>query len=340
MSLDLYRSSLVMCRYTIPEPLVSPDRHEALVQVFENSVGQIILEHPFLSVGLVGQHSKKPLWVELESVDFRNHVKWQAMAPSVDYEVELLKVIERQVDITFDHVETQPLWRLLVLQVQGGKFLDAIFEWNHAIADGFSIKIFHETLLRSLNTESMDAQRSCLKDRVLAIPSSARNLPPAVDKLSKFTITKKFAAATIWKLLKPPVFATKSDLQANWAPIQAFKPYKTRCRMFSIDNSILQNVLRACRKHYTTLTGLLLSISMVSLATQLPKTDAVGFRGCTAINLRPIMSAAPLRVPGFDPNKTMANFMTIMDHEWDAELVAEIRACVAKVSDNPGDCGP
>ncbi|KAH9993483.1 hypothetical protein F4779DRAFT_608677 [Xylariaceae sp. FL0662B] len=73
--------------------------------------------------------------------------------------------------------------------------------------------------------------------------------------------------------------ATKSDLDAHWAPIQAFRPYKIQCRIFNIDNNILQNVLSSCLKYHTTLTGLLLLITLVSLATQLSKADDVGLRG-------------------------------------------------------------
>ncbi|KAI4865727.1 hypothetical protein F4820DRAFT_419489 [Hypoxylon rubiginosum] len=271
------------------------------------------------------EHARKPAFVELESVDFRNHIEWRTLSPSVDYELEFLRLIRDRLDVKVESPETKPAWRILVLHAEGTDFVDIMCEWGHAHIDGISVKILHEALLRKLNNGD-EARPSIFKDRVLTIPpEKRRDLLPPLHTLCDFPLTTRWAVTTLWKEVKLPVLSGNSDLLANWAPIQ-LRPYVTQYRHFSLDNDILQKVLVACREHKTTLTGLLQALAMFSLAMRLSPEKARGFIGTTVVNLRPIMSSKFLQSHNIDPNNTMANFVTVVDHEYDAELVANIRA--------------
>ncbi|KAI1204189.1 uncharacterized protein F4807DRAFT_358402 [Annulohypoxylon truncatum] len=333
-SLGLYHSSMVTCRYSIPTILSvgldeDPDLHTKLERKVELAIAQVVSDHPFLRVGLRGEHERKPAFVELEAVDFRRHVEWRCFAKTAEYESELLELIESRLNIKVPQPEDRPSWRILVLRVEGERVLDVVFEWGHAHIDGMSAKMFHENLLRNLNG---DFALEEFRDRVLTIPpSKRRDLPPSLHALTKFPITPGYALATLWDEFKPPRLASisKSGLHATWAPIQ-LQPYVTQYRHFSVDNDPLQNVLATCRNHKTTLTGLIQSIAHLSLATRLSAEEARGFLSCTIINLRPLMGMPEAKtkiskLSGIDPKKTMGNFMTSLDHEFDARWVAKIR---------------
>ncbi|KAI1088984.1 hypothetical protein F5B19DRAFT_495825 [Rostrohypoxylon terebratum] len=333
-SLGLYCSSMVTCRYSISTTLSAgpdgnPGLREKLEQKVESAIAQVVLDHPPLRVGLRGEHERKPAFVELEAVDFRRHVEWRRLDRTLDYELEFLELIRSRLNIKVPQPEGMPSWRILVLRVEGEPSLDVMFEWGHAHIDGMSAKVFHEDLLRNLNADLAPEE---FKNRVLTIPSSKRkDLPPPLHALTRFPITPGYALTTLWDQLKPPQLATlsKSHLHASWAPIR-LQPYVTQYRHFSIDNKTLQNILIACREHSTTLTGLLQSAIHVSLATRLSAEEARGFLSCTIINLRPLMGLPEAKSKGFqslvtDPKKTMGNFMTSLDHEFDANWVANIR---------------
>ncbi|XDG06417.1 hypothetical protein ABKA04_006032 [Annulohypoxylon sp. FPYF3050] len=333
-SLGLYHSSMVTCRYSVPTTLSAgpdgdPGFQAKLEQKVESAIAQVVLGHPPLRVGLRDEHERKPTFVELEAVDFRRHVEWRRFDRTADYESEFLALIRSRLNIKVPQPEEMPSWRILVLRVEDERVLDVMFEWGHAHIDGMSSKLFHEDLLRNLNTDFAPEE---FKDRVLTVPSSKRrDLPPPLHTLTKFPITPGYTLTTLWDQLKPPQLATdsKSDLHATWAPIK-LQPYVTQYRHFSVDNKTLQNILIACREHSTTLTGLLQSAVHVSLATRLSAEEARGFLSCTIINLRPIMGTPEAKSKGFkslvtDPKKTMGNFMTSLDHEFDTSWVAKIR---------------
>ncbi|KAI0097046.1 hypothetical protein F4776DRAFT_554654 [Hypoxylon sp. NC0597] len=336
ISMGLYRSSMVTCRYAIPVPLVpvgkdqGSESYAELKQKVEISIAQVVLDHPSLRVGLLHEHARKPYFVELETVDFRRHIEWRSLDKDTDYEAELFKSIATRIDLKVNQPEDAPSWRILMLHVEGSTFLDMIFEWGHAHLDGMSAKLFYEDLLRNLNSNIVLDE---FQGRVLTIPfSKRRDLLPPLHTLAKFPISAGYALATLWDELGPSGLSTgsKPELRATWSPIKV-QPYVTQYRHFSIDNPTLQNIITACRKHNTTLTGLLQALSHVILSIRLSAGEAKGFLSSTVVNLRPLMSAPEvtkkaLKLAGVDPKRIMANFMTMINHEWDVDWVAKVRA--------------
>ncbi|KAI1373143.1 hypothetical protein F4677DRAFT_231115 [Hypoxylon crocopeplum] len=333
LALDLYRSSMVICRFSIPTEFLSVDSHAELEQKVESAIAKIVLDHSLLRVGLYGEHKRKPAFVELEAVDFSRHVEWQRVEKATNYEDELMNTIQGHLDVKVEQPEDAPSWRVLVLQFQGGTFLDVLFEWGHAHIDGISAKLFFEDLLRNLN-DSSAARPEEFKNRILTIPlEKRRDLLPALHSLCKFPISMGYALSTLWKELKPPCLVGKSHSRANWAPIR-LQPYTTQSRYFNLDHATLQRVLGACRAHNTTLSGLIQALVLVSLATRLTPAQAHAFATSTIVNLRPILASCStyLQSRNVDPKHTMANFMTVVEHEFGTDLVAKIRTIADQTS--------
>lgn len=348
---------MVTCRFAIPPsfPLgPEPESQTKLHQKFESAIARVVLEHPFLRVGLRGEHARKPAFVELEDIDFAQHIEWRSFDSAAAYEAQLCTLIRDRLDIKVPQPEDAPSWRILMLCVED--FVDVMFEWGHVHTDGISAKIFHEDLLRHLNSTGGGGDRNDVEagvapkefnpeTRILTIPSAIRRkLPPPLHALCKFTLSSRWAASTLWHELKPAPFRASSnaDLLATWAPLK-LTPYVTQYRHFSIDHPTLQTILSACREHKTTLTGLIQALAHVSLATRLDPKDARAFTGSTVLNLRPIIAAAEPRLQSkevrsgaLDLSRTMANFVTIADHEFDGAWVAKVREAAANMAKGEG----
>ncbi|KAF4333276.1 hypothetical protein FBEOM_12905 [Fusarium beomiforme] len=326
----------VLCRYGLPSHLIGSSI-ETIQTAFHQAMALTVAEHPMLQVGILNENSAVPSWIELEQIDFGLHIGWQEIKASDNYESSLKREIRNQLDTWFTDVETKPGWRVSILWPEGSiDSFDFIFCWNHANCDGVGGKILHQTLLRNLNDPKID-QEVNLTGNILQLRSTADRFPPPPEKLIKIPISWGFALSTIWKELRPPFLVSNDPTQANWAPIRE-EPYQTEFRTFSIEDEMLKKVLKKCRAHGTTITGLLHALPLVSLALQLDegkkhhKQEAKSMFAISAVDTRRFIPAKSEAYPWHVPSTTMDNQMTIVNHMFDENLVAEIRYKVKGVA--------
>ncbi|KAJ4131039.1 Alcohol acetyltransferase [Fusarium equiseti] len=344
-NLELYHSALhtlrhscgtaVTCRYGLPEHLTGGGL-QSIQDVFHRAVALTVIEHPMLQVGILNEDSATPSWIELDTVNFDEHISWREIKASVNYATSLEKAIGNQLDTWFTDVEIKPGWRISVLYPEGSlKSLDVVFCWNHTNFDGVSGKILHQSLLRNLNDPKVDKER--LKNNVLHLESVADRFPPPPEKLIKIPISWGFALSTVWKELRPPFLVSHDPTQANWVPIRE-EPYRTMFRTISIDNATLKKVIDKCRSHQTTITGLLHALPLASLSLQLAegkkhhKKEASSMYAITALDTRRFVPTKSEAYPWHIPSTTMDNEMTLCDHMFDENLVSDIRTKVKGVS--------
>ncbi|KAI0186241.1 hypothetical protein EV127DRAFT_175282 [Xylaria flabelliformis] len=335
IQLKFLGSTIVNSRYTIPPSLAAPEHHDRIVAWVEDAIARVVLEHPALRLNVVNADTKRPGWVAVDELDFTHHITWEDINDTAgNYERTLRTNIEKRLDEPYTNLTGRPQWRVLILFKKSDRpCLDVVFDYSHAFSDGTSGKIFHETLLRTLNTtENNDEQNPVLTNRVLKIPPSSRTLPPPVEKLGKFSVTAKFAISTAWRELRPAgLIASPPAAHAHWAPIRP-TPYATQFRTFDVEAATLRNILTACRAHKTTVTGLLHALILASMAARIKESDATAFTGSTALDLRRFLGhTAP---KGLVPSRTMADYVSQTAHVFDADLVREIRAAAATVSDD------
>ncbi|TRX88986.1 hypothetical protein FHL15_010108 [Xylaria flabelliformis] len=342
-------------RYIIPPSLAAPEHHDRIVAWVEDAIARVVLEHPALRLDVVNADTKRPAWVAVDEIDFAHHITWEDMDDTAENYEEILRAkIEKRLDEPYTKLTGRPQWRVLILFKKGvhhPSSLDIVFDYSHAFSDGTSGKIFHETLLRTLNattttttTNIASTETSTEKDddgvlvanRTLKIPPSATTLPPPVEKLGKFSVSAKFAISTAWRELRPASLMTSSPsaTHAHWAPIQP-TPYATRFRTFDIEAVVLRNILTACRAHETTLTGLLHALTLASLAARIKESEATAFTGSTALDLRRFLGRTAPK--GLEPSRTMADYVSQTAHVFDADLVREIRAAAAATTTTVSD---
>lgn len=234
LQLGFLGPTIVNSRYSIPPSLAAAEHHDRVVAWVEDAIAHVVLEHPALRLNVVNADTKRPAWVAVDRLDFAHHVTWEDVDDKAvaNYDEMLQDRIEKRLGEMYTGLAGRPHWRVLILSVSGERpYLDIVFDYSHAFCDGTGGKIFHETLLRALNnnnkstsTETEKQQKPVLANRILQIPSTARALPPPIEKIAKFRVSAKFAICTAWKELRPSslrVSSSPTPTYAHWAPIRA-----------------------------------------------------------------------------------------------------------------------
>jgi hypothetical protein len=324
-NLDHYCSTVVTCRYTLPASLHGFDSQDKVFRRFDQAIAQTVVQYPLLQVGLVGESTKKPAWVSLSSLDLADHVSWDVRPDSRDYERAFEANLAYQLDAKFENLEARPGWRLCLMRTKTDNFVDVMYVWNHANHDGMGAKIFHRTLLQSLNSPSAS---SLLRrgSRVLATSICKDSFPQPQEKLAKHNISLGYACSEIWHSLGPSCF-NSTEAKARWAPIQP-DPYITRCKAMDIDAITLKKLLGQCRENDTTLTGLLHGIVLACLSVGINEGNTDAFHAATAIDHRRFLrkDLRPSKYASFDLENSIQNCAASLCHTFDHQIVSDIRA--------------
>ncbi|KAK8137068.1 alcohol acetyltransferase-domain-containing protein [Apiospora sp. TS-2023a] len=328
--LGQYRGTLLACRYYPPAGLTGPENTESLKGRFYKAVVRVVLAQPHLQTGVVGETSKKPKFTRLERIELGKHIKWVQLDDSKDVEALYLETLTADLDAKFEDIATQPGWRIIVLHEPRSGRMDVIYDWDHSRHDGMSGKMFHEHLLRNLNNNKAASNKIPLRNAeddpgqwVIDLPGFSDKLPPPAEAILPFPCSVSTLVKDIWREAKPPALFPPGDAYAKWAPIKT-EPYKTRFRTFTIGHETVTKVIEACRQHQTTVTGLINALCLLSLSSELKEMK--GFASRTPYDLRHFLPSRPSKYPWLEPKETLCNYVSVLDQEWDASLVAQIRA--------------
>lgn len=327
-NLDQMRRNILTYRYKLPTRLVPHTMRHELMETFERAIARVVLNHPHMHVGLVGEDTNKPCWVRLDSLNLQQHIEWRIVkGDSSHFQEAFLATCYEQLDTQFADYLTKPGWRVKVLRQEGADFIEVLLVLNHTNMDGVSSKRFHAELLQNLHDDPHAPKDDYLRDHIITLPkdSIARLSPPAEDLVGFPVETGLMAKFVREEVQTPAAEYPRSVTQAHWAPIKA-APFKTQFRTITIPNNVLSVLLKACRHHETTLTGLLHSLALVSLAPLLEPSNAAAFECLTAMDLRRFLPSRHPSYPWLEPSRAMSNYVTIANHILDESLVAQIRS--------------
>jgi len=321
-SMSFYSATVITCRYiTSPELTDSLDYEYDVEKAVELAVAKTVLDNPLLQVELYGDSTKNPGYVALKQLDLARHIEWTKPL-SEDYDDVYNATLQVQMDKRFTNIASQPGWRISVLQNQAGNFLDIMFSWHHSFTDGMGAKIFHGQLLRNLCAlDTVDKDSIPLKDHILTLPKTwdKESFPPKQEDLGRYKASLDYVAKILWHEVITP--STKdSAYLASWVPVSA-TPFATNFRRICLDDETLQRLVVASRENKTTLTGLFHGITLACLSSQLTENEARGFTSVTARNMRPSTPASAK----WDPSKLISNIVSIVDHQFNRDVVAQIR---------------
>ncbi|KAK0737712.1 alcohol acetyltransferase [Apiosordaria backusii] len=283
-TLGFYKCVINTCRYTVPAATV---HGQSVHAVFERAIASVVLEIPSLGVGIKDEDTSSPYFVELPSINLQSHLDYLETSGGDE---ALIHLLQNQHDQSFLDISCRPPWRVLIIsqgpthQRDGLLDFDVIFAVHHSIADGRSTAIFHAKLLDELSCPS--ARSIQLSNHVLSLPP-VRQLTPPLEKVVTFTQSWTFLLGTLFRELGP-AWLQKAQTAIPWTGKHITpEPFQTNLRLVVIPAAGAPRVLAKCREHGTTLTPLLHSLVLASLAKCVPTTDAHAFCSSTPIDLRP-----------------------------------------------------
>lgn len=294
--------------------------------VLETAVANAVLAIPSLSVGIVGQDTSKPYFVQRPLINLEHHVQCLD-EPDLDSsasDTSLLRILEQQHDRSWPEIESRPPWKLTVLVKRPSSkdsllVFDMVFAVHHAIADGRSTALFHTKLLDELNHSRGPPTQ--LSGHILTIDGGSLLVRPQ-EELVNLSKSWSFLIRTLWRELGPGWFSGQ-QAEAPWTGKAITRePCQTRLRLVTVSAANLSHILAACRAIKTTLTPLLHVLVLASLSRLVRPEEAKAFRSSTPIDLRPFIDNA-LQAQGRE--SPFGVFVTAQSHPFDASAIVAMR---------------
>jgi hypothetical protein len=324
--LDQYRGTILSCRYAVPPRLAPAESRTQLEEAVKVAVAGTIMRHPMLQVAMMDATSKTPSWIQLQSLNLTQHIKWLYIGEHDDFEQTVQETFRVQLDDRFPDLSIrQPGWKITVIRRVNAPIMEVLLTWNHPQFDGAGAKVFHEDFLEMLNNAENEAyERTGLDGDILRLPQAPPLLPTPIESLKSLPLDLKYLAKVFWEETRPR-FLDRDVSQAAWCPIRS-SPYKPQFRSFFMDNASLLAILALCRHNKTTITGLLNGLALIAFASHLDSTVAPAFQSSTIMDHRRNLPPAPPDAPWVRSDRAVGNYVTMLPHRFETELVARIRS--------------
>ena len=324
--LDQYRGTILSCRYAVPPRLVPAESRTQLEEAVKVALVDTIMRHPMLQVGMMDTSSKTPLWIQLQSLDLTQHIKWLHIGGHDNFEQRVQETFRAQLDDRFPDLSIrQPGWKITVIRQGTAPIMEVLLTFDHTQFDGAGAKVLHEDFLEMLNNAEDGAyERTGLDGDILELPQAPPLLMTPIERLKSLPLDLRYLAKLFWEETRPRSL-NRDISQAAWCPIRS-SPYKTQFRTFFMDNASLLAILALCRQNKTTITGLLNGLALIAFSSHLDSRVAPAFQSATVVDHRRNLPPAPPDAPWVRSDRAVANYVTHMPHKYDTKLVARIRS--------------
>jgi hypothetical protein len=153
-------------------------------------------------------------------------------------------------------------------------------------------------------------------------------VPHSQDQAIAFENSVPYLVKTLWNELGPTRFRAKTMIPWHDKPIDFSIPYVTCCKIVDIQPVVIAKFLKACREHSTSITSLIHALTLASLATRLPASQASCFVASTPISLRPFLGPDTTD----ESNNLLRVLVTSYQHEFTPTLVSEFRESAKNAS--------
>lgn len=325
--MGIYRSVTVTCRYNAPSP-----SQKINATFLYPALGRVVSAQPMLRVGILKEETNEATFCHIKTVDLSNHVSFKTVDP-----VDTLEQYNEQIasqqgwhhDQLWHNTAEIPPWRIAIVEPSAAvveKFplvQDIIFSYHHALLDGTSGKLFHQNLLKEINYQlhkEVRANGTTSPTSIMQFPDAPR-LPEAQDQIIQFTNSATYLIKTLWNELGPTKLRAKKIIPWHGKSIDFAIPYVTRTKPVDFQPDVVAKLLKSCREHNTTITGLFHALTVASFASRLPASEASSFSAATPISLRPFLG------PNADPElkDALRVLVTSYQHAFPADLVTSLR---------------
>ncbi|WQF84652.1 Putative alcohol acetyltransferase/N-acetyltransferase [Colletotrichum destructivum] len=306
-SLGLYRCVSVTGRYAVPP---GTDL-EVLKTKLRGAVAQVVMEQPFLRVGIANEDKEAACYVHIPRINFAEHIQWLSPSRPEAADAVLCKHLSFQHDQLWLQLDQRPPWRIAVIPIdtaQGSPSeIEVVFSFHHAIGDGTSGSIFLSRLLNALLNPVVISELEADQLELSEPPI----LPGPQEQLINGRISWPYFLWELWAAFGPSWLKSKPDV-IPWKgrAIDFSMPYQTNVQLLRLPAAIATRLLATARAHSLTLTPLLHALVAASLSRHLPASKAQALEPCSAMSLRRFVPATA----GLDVDKQFSILVTSTGH--------------------------
>lgn len=275
----------------------SSQSSDALKDSIYAALKHVIAKHPVLGAVPVDEDKSYPdtSFVRLPFIDLSKCVEIRdrkSKTPSdgeVDAELDQL-LAEQHARNFKDDLGTKPFWRLIVLaSTTDNDTFTATWTFHHALCDGASALIFHQTFLAGLN--NMETVPNA--DPIVKTPTTP--LPPAFEDLHPMTISWPFFLNTIAKIILPSIFDSRPEKlwTGNPVPTKIPSPPQFDFRTLILSANTTKLLAQASRKENVSVTCTLESLLAASLFKYLPPSQFDKIKFSNPMSMRRFLKDLP-----------------------------------------------
>lgn len=242
----------------------------------------VIAQHPALSAIALNEDQSYPdvYFARLPEIDLRTctefHNRKCPFPEDGEADDELDELLAQQHSRDFkENLGSRPFWRLLVTRLSPDTCrFTATWTWHHALADGTSALLFHESFLAGLNS----IQMTISMDPVIITPQQA--LLPPFEELHPMPISWYFFSKTILNTLLAPIYAIASEKlwTGNPVPEDVTTLLKPRFLTVVLSKANTSILVQVCREEKTSVTATLQCLLAASLFANLPAEECKRLR--------------------------------------------------------------
>lgn len=290
---EQYYSMALTARYVARNPT---DNVGVDAQHIYAALTTLIQRHGALRVGIARNAKRKAFFTHIPQLDLRKHVTFKTLAcpGRKEYEAALLELLAAEHDHPWPDQPTTPPWKLIVVQPQvdgwgeGPPKQDFAFFSHHAIMDGTSVRLLQEHFLAALNAVPLSKANGTTAGEhgyILEFPDKAE-IPPPREEVIPASLRKRFLTKEMWQYYGPKALKKTPTPVWRGEKVKLNKAVKTRFALMQVPGETVKTLLRACRDHGATVTGLVHALLLASLAQRLTQEEAVSFHSETYIDYR------------------------------------------------------
>ncbi|PTB49840.1 hypothetical protein M431DRAFT_499860 [Trichoderma harzianum CBS 226.95] len=292
------------------------------------AAGDVISKHPVLFAIPANEDSPNAYFVSLPSINLDQRIKFLIRSQPLTVldegeDEELDAVLEDQHNTNFKNdYGKAPFWRLIIVQdAEGDMSFTASFIYHHAIGDGFSGLVFHNTFLDSLETVS-SSPVSGLQSKQIILPDDNVHIMPALGELHPLPINPS-----------PPLHSA-TNLN-EWTGNSIRCPCKSRWISFHISSGTSESFFRKCKQKGLSVASVVSSVIATILFRILPP-DIEALTCIIPVNLRPWLRSsnaeATKTAMGSYFDATRVQLIRPSQHPEDPNSADDIWSCAQQAS--------
>jgi hypothetical protein len=235
---------------------------------------QVIAKHSVLSAIALDEDKSYPsvYFARLLSIDLRTCVEFQERKDPVPGDGETDKELEQLLTDQHarnykDNLGSKPFWRLAILSSHShGSTFTAAWIFHHALADGSSAFLFHNTFLAALNSRELDPNTNAI------VEPPTKPLPPPFEDLHPMPISWSFLLTNVAKFLLPSILYKRPTRlwTGNSIPSAIPTPPRFRFHTLVFSTATTQRLAQLSRREGVSVTATLQCMVTGSLFSNIP----------------------------------------------------------------------